>query len=119
MVPAGTDDGVAVEALVEANPLGSRLELLIVDVGVKAGTQRQLVANRGVSVDCVGWDEPQLDENGHRVFRPIPYAWRVEVAHTLVGRHRRLATSFENIVNSATVWVQVSCAALLLRHLAE
>lgn len=58
------------------------------------------------------------------MFRPIPYALRVEVAHALVGRHRRLANrrlakSFENTVSSATAWVQVSCAALLLRHLAE
>jgi hypothetical protein len=30
VVPAGTDDGVAVEALVDGNPLGSWLELLIV-----------------------------------------------------------------------------------------
>jgi putative transposase len=119
VVPAGTDDGAAVERLVEANPLGSRLELLIVDRGVKAGAQRRLVASRGVRVDRVGWDEPQLDDNGRRVFRPIPYAWRVEVAHALVGRHRRLAKSFENTVSSATAWVQVSCAALLLRHLAE
>jgi len=85
VVPAGTDDGAAVEKLVETNPLGSRLELLIVDRGVKAGAQRRLVANRGVRVDRVGWDEPQLDDNGRRVFRPIPYAWRVEVAHALVG----------------------------------
>lgn len=119
VVPAGTDDGAAVEELVEANPLGSRLELLIVDRGVKAGAQRRLVANRGVRVDCVGWDEPQLDDDGRRVFRPIPYAWRVEVAHALVGRHRRLAKSFENTLSSATAWVQVSCAALLLRHLDE
>jgi hypothetical protein len=119
VVPAGTDDGVAVEKLVEANSLGSRLELLIVDRGVKTGAQRRLQANRGVRVDCVGWDEPQLDANGHRVFRPIPYAWRVEVAHALVGRHRRLAKSFENTLGSATAWVQVSCVTLLLRHLAE
>ena len=119
VVPAGTDDGAAVERLVEANPLGSRLELLIVDRGVKAGAQRRLVASRGVRVNRVGWDEPQLDDNGRRVFRPIPCAWRVEVAHALVGRHRRLAKSFENTVSSATAWVQVSCAALLLRHLAE
>ncbi len=74
MVPAGTDDGTddgaAVEKLVEANPLGSRLELLIVDRGVKADAQRRLIANRGVRVDCVGWDEPQLDEKRPRVFRP-------------------------------------------------
>jgi putative transposase len=86
---------------------------------VKAGAQRRLMANRGVRVDRVGWDEPQLDDNGRRVFRPIPYAWRVEVAHALVGRHRRLAKSFENTLSSATAWVQVSCAAVLLRHLAE
>jgi hypothetical protein len=36
-VPAGTDDGATVEKLVEVNPWGSRLELLIVDRGVEAG----------------------------------------------------------------------------------
>ncbi len=51
------------------------------------------------------------------VVQPIPYAWRV--AHARVGRHRRLVKSFENTLSSATAWVQVSCGALLLRHLAE
>jgi putative transposase len=52
------------------------------------------------------------------VFRPIAFAWRVEVAHGLLGRSRRLAKSFENTTSSATGWLQVACVALLLRQLA-
>jgi putative transposase len=52
------------------------------------------------------------------VFRPIALAWRVEVAHGLLGRSRRLAKSFENITSSATGWLPVACVALLLRQLA-
>lgn len=92
--PAGTDD-----ELVAANPLGSRIEILVVDRGVKAVTQRRLATDRGIEVKVVRWDEPQLDEHGKKVFRPIPYAWRVEVAHALIGRNRRRAKSFENTVN--------------------
>jgi putative transposase len=117
--PAGTSDGRAVEGLVEANPLGSHLELLIVDRGIIAGAQRRVAADRGVEVRVVGWDTLTLDAQGRRVFQPIPYAWWVEVAHALVGWHRRLAKSFENTISSATAWLQISCAALLLRHLAE
>ena len=44
------------------------------------------------------------------MFRPIRHAWRVEVAHGLIGRYRRLAKSFENITSSPTAWPQISCA---------
>jgi putative transposase len=55
--------------------------------------------------------------NRQPVFRPIAQAWRVEVAHGLLGRSRPLAKSFENTTNSATGWLQVACVALLLRQL--
>jgi transposase len=52
-------------------------------------------------------------------FRPIRYAWRVEVAHGRLGRSRRLAKSFENATTSATGWLQVACIATTLRHLSQ
>jgi putative transposase len=51
----------------------------------------------------IGWDTKSS------TFRPIAYAWRVEVAHGRLGRSRRLAKSFENTTGSATGWLQVAC----------
>lgn len=68
-----------------------------------------------VEVRRVGWDEPQLDEDGRRMFGPIRFPWRVEVAHGLLARRRRLARSFENTCSVGTAWLQVACGAVLLR----
>ena len=58
----------------------------------------------------VGWDDKQP------VFRPILYAWRVEVADSRLGRSGRLAKSFENTTTtSATGWLQVACIATTRR----
>ena len=64
-----------------------------------------------LEVRRVGWDDKQP------VFRPIAHAWRVEVAHGLLGRSRRLAKSFENTTSSASGWLRVACVTMLLRAL--
>lgn len=76
------------------------------------GAKRVVAA--GVEVRRVGWDSPQLDENGRKVFRPIAYAWRVEVAHGNFGWSRQLAKSFENTTASATGWLQLAAVRAVL-----
>jgi len=92
-----------------------RLGLVLVDRGVTERAAQRLGAAAGVEVRRVGWDEPQLDDDGRRVFRPIRHAWRVEVAHGRIGRARWLAKSFENTTASASGWLQVACLMLTLR----
>jgi transposase len=48
------------------------------------------------------------------VFRPIAYAWRVEVAHGNLGWSRRLAKSFENTTASASGWLQLAAVRAVL-----
>ncbi|MCP4435943.1 MAG: IS5 family transposase [Actinomycetia bacterium] len=57
VVPAGTSDGVAVEELLDANNLGGRLEVVMVDRGVSQVAQRRIAATHGVEVQRVGWDD--------------------------------------------------------------
>jgi hypothetical protein len=45
---------------------------------------------------------------------PLPLAWRVEVAHGRLLRHRRLARAFENTLDSASGWLQVACLAVVV-----
>lgn len=85
------------------------------DRGTSEKAATRLARRHGVEIRRVGWDEPQLDEKGRKVFRPIRFAWRVEVAHGLLGRRRRLARSFENTPRSGTGWLRVACVAVLLR----
>ncbi|MCZ7627787.1 MAG: hypothetical protein M5U19_01185 [Microthrixaceae bacterium] len=75
---------------------------------------RRMGAEHTIAVDCIGCDEPRFDNTGRRVFRFVPYAGGARPRTPFVGRHRRLAKSFENTVGSATSCVQVSYAALLL-----
>ena len=83
---------------------------MLVDRGVTAAAARTLGALHDLYVRRVEWDDKQP------VFRPIRYAWRVEVAHGRLGRARRLAKSFDEH-QSATGWLQVACVATTLRHL--
>lgn len=46
-----------------------RLELVLVDRGGTERAARRLGTAAGVQVRRVGWDEPQLDDAGRRVFR--------------------------------------------------
>lgn len=52
------------------------------------------------------------------VFRPLPLAWRVEVAHGRIGRARRLAKSFENTTASAAGHLAAACINLTAAELA-
>ena len=88
VVPASTHDNEATAAVLnEAGWWGTteRLELVLVDRGVTQRAAQRLGAAVGAEVRRVGWDEPQLDDDGRRVFRPIRHAWRVEVAHGRMG----------------------------------
>ena len=115
VVPASTSESQATELLLEhLAELGvtERLELVLVDRATTARAARSMSARFGLEVRQVFWPDRQP------VFRPIALAWRVEVAHGLLGRSRRLAKSFENTTSSATGWLQVACVALLLQQLA-
>jgi transposase len=117
VVPASTSENTCVErVLSELHRTGQddRLELALVDRGVSARAARRLSKVFGVGVRRVGWDSPQLDENGRKVFRPIAYAWRVEVAHGNFGWSRQLAKSFENTTASATGWLQLAAVRAVL-----
>lgn len=120
VVPGSTSEATTVELLLAdmvASGQAERLEVVLVDRGTSKKAAGALSARVGVEVRPVGWDTPQLDAAGRRVFRPIRHAWRVEVAHGLLGRRRRLAKSFENTAASGTGWLQVACVAMLLRSL--
>lgn len=115
VVPASTTESRATELLLEhLTELGvtDRLELVLVDRGTTARAARQMSRRFGFEVRQVSRPDRQP------TFRPIALAWRVEVAHGLLGRSRRLAKSFENTTSSASGWLQVACVALLLRKLA-
>jgi putative transposase len=117
VVPASTSEQVCVERLLDDmfdSGQASRLELVLVDRGTSKTAAKRLSHKFGVEVRPVGWDEPQLDDDGRRVFRPIRHAWRVEVAHGRLGWSRRRAKSFENTTRSATGWLQLACIAASL-----
>jgi putative transposase len=117
VVPASTSENHCVEVLLtELHRTGQdeRLELVLVDRGVSARAARRLSRKFALEVRRVGWDSPQLDENGRKVFRPIAYAWRVEVAHGNLGWSRRLAKSFENTTASASGWLQLAAVRAVL-----
>jgi hypothetical protein len=117
VVPASTPEARAVELLLEdmtAASQAERLELVLVDRGTSKRAAARISARFGVEVRPVGWETPQPGVAGRRVFRPIRHAWRVEVAHGLLGRRRRLAKSFENTTASGTGWLHVACISMLL-----
>jgi hypothetical protein len=61
-----------------------------------------------VSRSAAGHDEKQ------GTFVPLPFAWRVEVAHGRLLRQRRLARSFGNTLESATGRLEVAYLAVAL-----
>jgi putative transposase len=73
---------------VQVSGLTDRLELVLVDRGTTVRAARAMSRRFGFEVRQVFWPDRQP------VFRPIAHAWRVEVAHGLLGRSRRLAKSF-------------------------
>ena len=117
VVPASTSENDCVERILtelRRAGQGARLELVLVDRGVSVRAARRLSKMFGVEVRRVGWDTPQLDDQGRRVFRPIAHAWRVEVAHGNLGWSRRLAKSFENTTESASGWLQLAAVRAVL-----
>ena len=115
VVSASTTESRATELLLERlEELGvtDRLELVLVDRGTTVRAADALSRRFGLEVRQVFWPDRQP------TFRPIAHAWRVEVAHGLLGRSRRLAKSFENTTSSASGWLRVACVSLLLRELA-
>ena len=85
--------------------------MVVIDTHLARGASKG--RHQDLEVRRVGWDDKQS------VFRPIRHAWRVEVAHGLLGRSRRLAKSFEYTTTSATGWFQVACIATTLRHVSR
>jgi putative transposase len=117
VVPASAAEQVCAGLLLaDMNTAGQsrRLELVLVDRGSSVKAAKVLSARHGCEVRRVGWNVPQLDAQGRKVFLPIAHAWRVEVAHGTLGRSRRLAKSFENTTRSATGWLQVACVVACL-----
>lgn len=115
VVPASTTESRATEMLLEhLTELGltDRLELVLVDRGATERSAAAMSRRFGVEVRRVF----HPDKADH--FRPLPYAWRVEVAHGRIGRARRLAKSFENTTSSAAAWLRVACVSVLLAELA-
>jgi putative transposase len=117
VVPASTSENTCVELVLEqlrASGQDTRLELVLVDRGVSVRAAARLSRRFGVEVRRVGWDTPQLDDQGRKVFRPIAHTWRVEVAHGTLGWSRRLAKSFENSTASASGWLQLAAVRAVL-----
>jgi putative transposase len=109
VVPASTTESRATEMLLERlTDLGvtDRLELVLVDRGTTGRAARAMSRRFHLEVRQVFWPDRQP------LFRPIAYAWRVEVAHGMLGRSARLVKSFENTTSSAAGWLQVACVAL-------
>jgi hypothetical protein len=115
VVPASMPENTCVELVLEqlrASGQDTRLELVLGGVSVRAAAR--LSRRFGVEVRRVGWDTPQLDGQGRKVFRPIAHAWRVEVAHGTLGWSRRLAKSNESTTASASAWLQFAAVRAVL-----
>lgn len=117
VVPASTLKSLAAGMLLDdmsAAGQSDRLELVLVDRGTLAKAAWELTVKHSCEVRRVSWDEPQLNGQGRKVFRPIAHAWRVDVAHGTSGWSRRLSKSFENTTRSATGWLQLACVGACL-----
>jgi len=91
VVPASTSEAKAVEVMLEdlaRTGADHRLEMMLVDRGTADSAVRRLSSTLEYEVRRIGWDEPQLDTNGAKVFRPVRHAWRVEAAHGRLVRRR-------------------------------
>ena len=68
VVPASSNDGVAVNELLERIETSGRLELVLVDRGTNIRQAPRMSLRHGVRVERVGWDTPSA------TFRPIRHA---------------------------------------------
>jgi len=113
-VPANTSDRACAEMLLEhMETLGltGNLECVKVDRGIKDATASRLGEKFGLKVEIYGGPGPAGE------FVPVPQAWKVEVAHGILGRYRRLAKSYENTTTSATTWLQIAAVGMVLKSL--
>ena len=111
VLPASTSENAATATLLKelsGYEQTGRLQLVLVDRGVSVNAAKKLSAASGIEVRRV------FHDGAKGRFVPLPYAWRVEVAHSQLLRSRRLARSFENTLASATGWLQVSCLVAIL-----
>lgn len=118
VLPASTTEsdatGLLLADIVDAGQ-ADRLELVIVDKGTSQRKADALSKRYGLEVRRVFWETKPVDpRTGERIFKPLPHAGRVEVAHSHLGRSRRLAKSFENPTVSATAWLHLACIHLNL-----
>ena len=114
VVAASTKESDTTALLIEdIKRLGQadRLTLVLVDHGVCPGPAAKLSKRFAIEVRPQGWNPKPTDANGKRIFKALPYAWRVEIAHGQLMRSRRLSKSFENSPASATAWLQLACIA--------
>lgn len=111
VVPASTAEVAAQEQLIEklADLNGvARLDKVLVDKGTAPGSAVRLSQKFGIEFERYGWaTRPEK-------FDPIARAWRVEVAHGVLGRSRRLSKSFEKTTESATAWLELACVSMVL-----
>jgi len=113
-VPSNTADGQCAQLLLEHMQelgLSDNLQCVKVDRGIKPATAERLSVKFGLQVQIYGGDGPA------GVFKPIPQAWKVEVAHGALGRYRRLAKSFEKTTASSTAWLQLAAIGMVLKAL--
>jgi putative transposase len=111
VLPASAPGKTATATLLQdmtSNAQSARLQLVLVDRGVSITAASRLSVATGIEVRRVFHDGPKGS------FVPLAYAWRVEVAHSQLLRSRRIARSFENSLESATGWLQVSCMVAVL-----
>src|SRR5262245_30514779 len=83
VVPASIHENRTTELMLEhltRQGATERLELVLIDRGVTASAARKLGRHHDLELRRVGWEDKQP------VFRPIRYAWRVEVARGRLGR---------------------------------
>ena len=113
-VPASTSDGACAALLLEHMQnlgLTGNLACVKVDRGTKDATAQALAEKYELKVEVYKGKGPAGE------FVPVPQAWKVEVAHGLLGRYRRLAKSYENTASSATAWLQIAAVGMVLKAL--
>jgi len=113
-VPASTSDGVCADLLLEhMEKLGltGNLRCVKVDKGTHETTADALGKKFGLKVEIYAGKGPSGE------FVPVAQAWKVEVAHGMLGRYRRLAKSYENTTSSATAWLQIAAVGMVLKAL--
>ena len=100
-------DAISYMSKTGSGSVNGALRVVAVDV---TGLAQRLPKAAGVEARRVGREDPQLDGEGRRVFRPIRHSCRVELANDRIGRAQRLAKSNDATTVSASDWLQVASA---------